>query len=138
MKVTYAPDGAEPKVWTGVKKGRLMSPEAEAIERHTGMTLGQVFEALTDESMLALHGLLFVLLKRTIPTLKWDELVFCQDDVDLDVEADEKAEVRDALRAQLAKGQTLAAHEQLYLEEIEAELAAADDEVAEDPKAPAS
>ena len=54
----------------GVRRPRLLSPEAEAIERHTGWTFEEWQAQLGRGSMLAHHGLLFVLLKRSRPTLR--------------------------------------------------------------------
>ena len=135
MRVTYKPDGADPKVWTGVRRGRIMSAEAEAIERHTGMDFGVMWDALERDNMLAIHGLLFVLLKRNIPTLKWEEVQFCLDEFVIEFETDEKARLRDLIEARQAAGEELPDATVDYLEELRAELAEVDDEAAEDPKA---
>ena len=84
----YQPEGAEPRRWP-FDPTKLMSPEAEAIEDHTGMPFGKWNEALRDGSFKAIHGLLFVLLKREIPTLKWDEVQFCLDDITFETEGDD-------------------------------------------------
>lgn len=101
MRFIYKPEGAEPKSWP-FQPTKLMSPEAEAIERHTGMTFGEWQTALMRDSMLAIHGFLFVMLKREHPTLKWDEVVFCLDDVDVEPETDELEQARDQLAAKAA------------------------------------
>jgi hypothetical protein len=88
MKFVYAPEGAEPKKWD-YNPNRMMSPEAEAIERHTGMTFGEFLQKCGQGSFLAIHGLLYVMLKREYPTLKFDEVQFCLDDVDFEPDDDD-------------------------------------------------
>ena len=85
MRFVYTPEGADPISWD-YNPTRLMSPEAEAIERHTGMTFGEFTVACGRGSMLAIHGLLYVLLKRQHPTLKFDEVQFCIDEIDFEVD----------------------------------------------------
>ncbi len=106
MKFVYKPEGAEPQSWP-FQPNKLMSPEAEAIERHTGMTFGQWRDAFFDRSVLAMHGFLFVMLKRAHPTLKWDEVVFCLDDIDIEFADEDQIEARDRLAARVTAGETL-------------------------------
>jgi hypothetical protein len=94
MKFVYKPEGAEPKSWD-FAPDRLMNAEAEAIERHTGLTFGEFVDKISATSFLAIHGLLYVMLKRTIPTLKWDEVQFSLADVDFELD---DAEAADAVR----------------------------------------
>lgn len=91
MRITYTPEGAEPQVFE-FKPGKLMSPEAEAIERHTGMTYKGFTDALGETSMLATHALLWVFLKRKDPTLKYDAVQFCMDEIDFGLDDDEATE----------------------------------------------
>jgi hypothetical protein len=111
MQFVYKPEGAEPKRWP-FDADKLMSPEAEAIERHTKMTYGEWTDAVTRGSVLALHGLLYVLLKRSIPTLKWDEVQFNLTELDFELDDQETADTIAALEAkdELSAGeeQTLA------------------------------
>lgn len=99
MKFRYAPAGADPQEWE-YEPGKLMSPEAEAIERHTGLTFPEWINAVGKGSMLAIHGLLFVLLKRENPTLKWDQVQFAFDDYDFVYDATETAHAIAKLEAQ--------------------------------------
>lgn len=135
MKFIYQPEGAEPREWE-FKPERLMNPEAEAIERLTNMTFGEWVEAVPKMSMLALHGLLYVLLKREMPTLKWDEVVFCADDLRLDLDDDEKADMRRQLLAKESSGQ-ITEDEREALAELSADLGEEVDDAleAETPKA---
>lgn len=99
MRYVYTPEGAEPQSWE-YDASRLLSPEAEAIERHTGWTFEEWQAQLGRGSMLAHHGLLFVLLKRSRPTLKWDEVVFSYSEVDFELDEDETREAIAALEAE--------------------------------------
>jgi len=92
MHFVYQPEGADPLKWD-FDPTRLMNPEVEAIERHTGLTFGAWVEAVGNSSVLAFHGLLYVYLKRTTPTLKWDDVQFCMADVSFDLTDDEKAQL---------------------------------------------
>lgn len=91
MRITYTPEGAEPQVFE-FKPKKLMSPEAEAIERHTGMTYKQFADAIGETSMLATHALLWVFLKRKDPTLKYDQVQFCLEEIEFDLDDDETTE----------------------------------------------
>lgn len=137
MKFTYAPEGATPRTWD-FDPSKIMSPEAEAIERHTGMEYGDWMEALDKTSMRAIHGLLFVLLKREIPTLKWDEVQFCLGDVEFEPTAEEKATARAEIEAKLEKGLQLDPNELELLQLLVAEdvKPAEDVEFAEDGTTP--
>lgn len=88
MQFVYKPEGAEPKRWD-FDPVKVMSPEAEAIERHTGMTFKHWLSALGEGSMTAVHGLLYVMLKRSDPTLQWDAVQFCLAEIEFEVEDDE-------------------------------------------------
>lgn len=88
MYFIYKPEGAEPKRWK-FDPTKLMSPEAEAIERLCGMTFGEWVDAVGRTSITALHGLLYVMLKREQPTLTYDQVQFCLDDIDLELEDDD-------------------------------------------------
>lgn len=133
MQFVYKPEGAERR-WD-FDPMKLMNVEAEAIERHTGMTYGDWTEKVTEGSMLALHGLLFVLLKRESPTLKWAEVEFSLSEVDFEIDDGEKAEILAALQSRLDAGETLPDNEATVYEQFRADVGAApvdDDEPASD------
>lgn len=103
MQFVYKPEGAKkPKKWD-FDPDRLMSPEAEAIERHTGFTFAEWTEKVQAGSMLALHGLLFVMLKRDEPTLKWDSVQFNLSMVDFELDDKETADLIGDLEKQAAE-----------------------------------
>lgn len=91
MKLTYKPEGAEPKVWI-FKPGKLLSAEAEAIEDVTGMSYMAAGEALDTGRMKALRAFVWIFLKRDTPTLRFDQVEICLDDLELDMDDDEKAD----------------------------------------------
>ncbi len=124
MRFSYTPEGAEPRSWD-FDPNRLMSPEAEAIERHTGMTFEEWGTQVGKGSMTALHGLLYVLLKRSDPTLRYDAVSFCLAEVDFVLDDDE---TRQAIA-------TLEAKDDLT-EAEQAALVALREAVDEAPKAP--
>lgn len=107
MQFVYTPEGAEPLSWP-FNPNKLMSPECEAIEKRTGMTFAEWQQAVTKGSVLAIHALLFVLLKRTDPTLRWEAVQFCMAEVDFTLEDDEAEEVVATLRQQEATSGPLA------------------------------
>ena len=93
MQFVFAPEGAEPKKWDFAPE-RMLNSEAEVIERKTGMRFAAWREAVLDGSMLAIHGLLYVLLKRENPTLLWDQVVFTSSDCAWELEDAELARRR--------------------------------------------
>ena len=131
MQFVYKPEGAR-KVWP-FEPGRIMNAEAEVIEKRTGMTFVQWTDAVLEGSMLATHGLLFVLLKRENPTLKWDDVQFCIDDVDFEPDEAETAKIIKALEEKdEAEGLSFEEREALAELRTQVETADAGDE---DPKA---
>lgn len=82
MKFTYTPEGAEPRVFD-YQPGKLLSPEAEKIEDLTGWSYAEFGQHLMTSSMKAFHALLYIFLKRSNPTLKYDQVIFSFDEVDI-------------------------------------------------------
>ncbi|GAA4358403.1 hypothetical protein [Angustibacter luteus] len=118
MIVTYTPEGGEAHEWS-FNPGKLLSPEAEAIERVTGWNYRTDFaDKLLRGSALALRALIWVLLKRADPKLKFTDVEYAQDEADVNFDADERREIR-----------RLAAEDPDMTDEDRAELLAAlDDE----------
>ena len=99
MIVTFHREGLEDLVWDNFKPGRLMTPEAEAIEKVTGMSFARWGAALMEGYASAGRALVWVLRKRDEPTLRYSDVVFPVGDLELDFDADEKRR----MRAELAK-----------------------------------
>lgn len=141
MRVTYKPEGADPREWT-FRPGKLLNVEAEEVERRTGMDFSTWVQKLPPltVNMTALHGLLYVLLKREIPTLKYDEVGFAADDLDFELELDEKQNAVDMMRKALNDGEVEASDVEdvtTAMRALEAEIEAeAGDAPAGDPAAP--
>lgn len=71
----YQPEGAEPREWAWAPL-KMPSPDAELIEQLSGMLFSEWIEAVAAGSMKARHALLFVLLRKEQPGLKYDEVHF--------------------------------------------------------------
>lgn len=115
MKFVYAPEGAERKAWD-FDPNRLLNVEAEVIERQTGFTFNEWLEKVQRGSMLALHGLLFVLLKRENHKLQWDQVQFTLSELDFELDDDETAELYASLAKREADGEELDESEKRLLE----------------------
>lgn len=129
MKFVYTAEGADPKSWPFNPK-KLMNAEAEAIERQTGMTFSEWEDRVTRGSITATHALLWVLLKRDVPTLKYDEVVFNASEVALLLDDDESAAMLKAL-GEKAKREGLAEGEQEVYDLLLATAPEPDEEPAE-------
>jgi hypothetical protein len=100
MKLTYKPEDGDPQSWE-VKLGRLRTLETEAIEKATGMAYGSEFkEALLKGNTRARRALLWTLLRRQHPAVKLVDVDFADDELVLEMDAEELtdtiAEVRSA------------------------------------------
>jgi len=122
-RLTYTPEGADPKVWD-FSFGRLLSPERLAIEKLTGLGWQDVQRGFFNNQGAVVHALLFVLLKRDIPALRAEELVFCDDEIGLDLTDDEAVDAVKELKAK----HTLTEAETEGLAELEKRLSASEDD----------
>jgi len=126
----YKPEGADPRQWT-FAPDKLLSSEAEAIEKVTGTTYEEFGQALIKGSVRARRALLWVLLKRDEPTLRHSQVDPATGTMSVDYEPHELQAIRDKLADDTA----------LPDEDRAAALAALDEmlagaEVEEAPKAP--
>lgn len=97
MLITYAPDEGDKQEWQF--KGRtLMATEAEAIEKVTGIDWGEFSGRLMAGSPTAKRGLLWALLKREEPTLRFSACDFPIGSVEVELDEEEKADLRAAVR----------------------------------------
>jgi hypothetical protein len=131
MLFKYAAEGAEPRQWT-YSPDKLMSSEAEAIEKVTHLTYQEFGMQLLSGSVTARRALLWVMLKRTEPTLRHGQVDFPAGAVELEYEPHELKAIRDKVAedASLADEDRIAALDQLDTMIGDAEVAV--------PKAPAS
>lgn len=93
MIVTYAPDGGEPRTWT-YKPEDLPSSEAEAIEDALGGTFDQFGIKLLEGGMKARRALLWMLLRRTEPGLKFSNVEFRVGELRVEFDRTERNRVR--------------------------------------------
>lgn len=98
-RLTYTPEGADPKVWD-FAFGRIKFGERAAIEKATGLGWQAVQQGFWSNQAEVIHAFLWVLLKREIPTLRATEVDFMDDEIDVDVTDDEAREAFDRLSAQ--------------------------------------
>lgn len=82
MQLVYAPEGAEAQRWE-FDPNKIMNVEAEAIERETGWTFSEFGQQFLKGSTTARHALLWIMLKRKTPGLKYAEVQFAMDEVDV-------------------------------------------------------
>ena len=84
MFLVYQPEGSdEPKRWP-YNPRKLMTAEREAIERRCDMTFAEFTQAVLKGSSLARRALLWVMLKREHPTMKFDDVEFAWDELKLE------------------------------------------------------
>lgn len=117
MQFVYKPEGADPRKFE-FDPTKLMNPEAEAIERVTKMTFGEWGTAVTKGSMTAVHALLWVMLKRSDPTLAYDAVQFSLADVDFELSDEESAEALATLEKRAATGEELTDGDRVMLAKL--------------------
>lgn len=137
MRLIYSPEGAEPQSWD-FEPRKIMNPEAELIERYTGWTFEEFGQQFLKGSTLARHALLYVMLKRKTPGLRFEEVQFAMGEVDV-VFGDEEMRAFRAALEEKRDSVGLDDKEQAALDELVAvmpEEAAPFEE--QEPEAPAS
>ena len=135
MLFRYTATGADPREWE-FRPLKLPSAEAEAIERLTDWEYPEFGRKFMAGSIKAHHALLYVFLKRTIPTIKWGDVQFTADEIEIEYDRTEKQAMIDGLvEKQLAEG--LSPEEEMMLGMMKADLEeTAPHEEVEVPKAP--
>lgn len=119
MKFTYKPAGtseAQWKVWV-VDPKKLLNVESELIEDKTGMTFIDWHNGVMQESARAIHGLLWVLLRRDTPDLPYEAVEFAYNDYELDLDDEQQADLLARLEQAAATGD-LTPEGELQLEEL--------------------
>ena len=98
MILIYRPDGQEEQRWE-FQPGKLRSAECEAIEKRTGMPYGSEFkEKLLQGNTAARRALLWTMLRRTHHTLRYDDVDFADEEVQIDFDRDEWQRLYDELK----------------------------------------
>lgn len=96
MLLIYTPEGADARRWT-FQPEKLLSSEAEALEKVTGMTYQEFGQALIKGSATARRALLWVYLKREDAPLRFNQIDVPVGVISLDYETHELVAIRDAL-----------------------------------------
>jgi hypothetical protein len=129
VKLTYTPDGSDkPQVWR-YEPDKLLSSEAIAIEKVTGWSYEEFGMHLVQRAMLARKALLWVLLKRNEPTLRFDQIDPPVSAIELEYDLDELT----AMRAEVEKNEDLTdAERRAALEFFDSEIDGAGEEAPKD------
>ncbi|MGW1796952.1 hypothetical protein ACWCQN_13295 [Streptomyces sp. NPDC001984] len=97
MYLVYKPEGSEePKRWKYQPK-RLMSAEREMLEKYTGRDFTDFSQAVLKGNSKCRRALLYLFQKREHPTLKFDDVDFAWDELDLEHSKGELILMRDQL-----------------------------------------
>lgn len=139
FRVTYKPEGIEPKVWTVDPTRDVKASEYIAVQKVSGLRgVEEFMEGLSVADMVAIKALLWLLLKREMSTLSWDTLDFTLDEIEIEDDMD-PGELRRRLEALEAQGNLSDAGryalDRLILQGIEAAVLDEDVEAPVGPKA---
>lgn len=128
MIVSFTPVEGDTRTYD-FKPKKMLSVEAETVERLTGRTYNEAVQAMIAGSALCRRAVVFVLEKRAHPTLSWGAFDFPYDAVEVEFDATELADIKAAVSAApgLTEDERTAA-----LEQIEA----LEGDTPEAPKAP--
>lgn len=121
MRLVYKPEGQEePQRWT-VALGKFRSLEVEHIEKLTGWDYGSDYQMrLLKGNMLARRALLFTLLRREHPHLKFTDVDFAADEAELEFDV---AELRDFRKAAESSKAVSELEREAVLEELDRQIA---------------
>lgn len=84
MKITYTPEDGDEQVFH-YNPNKLLSAEREALEKRTGRAFNQFAMGVLKGDALCRRALLHVLLKRQHPTLAFDDVDFCWDELTVEM-----------------------------------------------------
>jgi hypothetical protein len=130
MYLIYQPEGeAEPQRWKYDPR-KLMSAEREMLERRTGKDFSDFTQSVMSGNSTCRRALLFMYLKRSHPTIKYEDVDFAWDELTLEYSRQEYQEMRSAVVDNLTGAELAAA-----LEQLDGEMATAIDEAEDEGKA---
>jgi hypothetical protein len=96
MFLVYKPEGSdEPKRWR-YNPRKIMSVERENIERLTGRNWSEFAKDVVQGSSVCRRALLYTFQKREHPTLKFDDVDFAWDELELAYSKGELSQMREA------------------------------------------
>lgn len=97
-RMTYTPEGAPSRHWD-IEFGKFMSPERVVIEKATGLGWSAIQRAFFQDRTDVIGAFLYVLMKRDMPTLKASEVVWCGDEIEVDLTDAEARQFVEAIEA---------------------------------------
>lgn len=96
MIVKYSPDGGESRTWD-YKAEDLPTGDAEDIEDAVGITFDEFQVKLMTGGAKARRALLWILLRRDTPGLRFGDVSYRMGEIAVDFDADELAKLRQAV-----------------------------------------
>lgn len=97
MYLVYQPEGAEEPKKFLYKPQKLMAPEREALERRSRMDFADFTKGVLNGNAVCRRALLWVMLKREHPTLKYEDVDFAWDELKLEYSKQEYQLMRDQI-----------------------------------------
>ncbi|WP_327679477.1 hypothetical protein [Kitasatospora sp. NBC_00458] len=94
MYLVYQPEGSDEPRRFKYQPTKLMSAERERLEKLTGRDFSDFTHGVVRGNALCRRALLFILLKREHPTLKFDDVDFAWDELTLEHSKAELEEIR--------------------------------------------
>jgi hypothetical protein len=96
MRLIYTPEDAPPQEWS-LRLSELLSPESEALEgcaRDSWQTFDEFTDLVDQGNLKARRALLWILLRRENPKLRFVDLVVKVGETDLDYDDGQVADLR--------------------------------------------
>jgi len=114
MIVKFTPSEGDTTTYD-FKPKKLLSVEAEVVEKLTGKTYTDAVQAMIAGSALCRRAVVYVLQKRTHPTLSWTSFDFPYDAIEVEFDSDELADIKAAVASApgLSDSERTAALEQI-------------------------
>lgn len=125
MHITFTPEDGEKREWD-FKLRKILTTEAEAIEKRAGIPYIELNARVLSSHPTARRALIWVLLKRTEPTLQYVDVDFEMGAFQAELDDEEKAD----LRAQLDRAGATPDERRIAM----AEIGILDDEPEPGPK----
>lgn len=97
MYLVYQPEGTEEPQRFPYKPQKLMTVEREVLERRSGQDFADFTKGVLNGNAVCRRALLWVMLKRAHPTLKFEDVDFAWDELKLEYSKQEYELMRDQL-----------------------------------------
>ena len=134
FKLTYSPEGIDPKVWV-VDLYDLRTSEYEAMQKRSGIRgISDLLAGLQCADMVALKALIWIMLKKSMSDLSWESLDPTPNEVEL-TDPDENPGVMRAKLERMNANDELNEVGKKRLKQLIAQGVESEPEPEEDPKA---